>query len=69
MEFKAFFTALREGKEPPIDVYDAAAWMCISALSEASIAAGGAPQEIPDFTNGKWLLRKTLDVTEMPEVK
>ena len=69
MEFKAFFTALREGKEPPIDVYDAAAWMCISALSEASIAAGGAPQTIPDFTNGKWILRKPLDVTEMPEVK
>ena len=40
----------------PIDVYDAANWMVISALSEVSIQKGGATMEIPDFTNGKWLL-------------
>lgn len=39
-----------------IDVYDAASWMCISALSEQSIRMGGAPVAIPDFTNGKWIL-------------
>ena len=27
----------------PIDVYDAAAWMSISCLSEQSVAMGGAP--------------------------
>ena len=52
----------------PIDVYDAAAWMSISALSEASIAQGGAPQAIPDFTNGMWTVRKPKDVVELPMV-
>lgn len=66
LEFKAFFKAVREGSEMPIDVYDAASWMCITALSEASIAQGGAPQSIPDFTCGKWLLREPRDVVELP---
>jgi hypothetical protein len=52
--FKEFFSALREGKPMPIDVYDAASWMAITALSEISIAKGGAVVDIPDFTNGKW---------------
>ena len=52
--FKEFFTALREGRPMPIDVYDAASWMAVTALSEMSIARGGAVVDIPDFTNGKW---------------
>ncbi|MGN0528619.1 MAG: Gfo/Idh/MocA family protein [Eubacterium sp.] len=39
---------------PAIDVYDAAAWMCITALSEESIKNGNIPVEIPDFTGGKY---------------
>lgn len=54
----AFFKSVAEKTRTPIDVYDVAAWMSISALSEMSIACGGAPVEIPDFTNGKWLLKK-----------
>lgn len=54
LEFKFFFEALREDKPMPIDVYDAASWMAITALSEVSIAKGSAPVEIPDFTEGKW---------------
>ena len=53
--FRAFFESVMEGVNPPIDVYDTASWMCISALSEQSISMGGAPVAIPDFTNGKWL--------------
>lgn len=60
--FAEFLRALREGREMPIDVYDAAAWMCISALSEQSIALGGSAVPIPDFTDGKWLIRKPVDV-------
>lgn len=56
--FDAFFTALQEGQPMPIDVYDMAAWMSISALSEESIALGGASVAIPDFTNGKWIFRE-----------
>jgi len=50
----AFFDSIIEGKPCPIDVYDAVAWMCITPLSEQSIALGGAPVAIPDFTRGKW---------------
>ena len=55
LEFKVFFDALRNDKPMPVDVYDAASWMVITALSEVSIANGSAPVEIPDFTEGKWL--------------
>jgi len=48
------YDALRKEKPMPIDVYDAASWMAITALSEMSIARGGAVVDIPDFTNGKW---------------
>ena len=57
----AFFEAAKAGTPVPIDVYDAAAWMSITCLSEDSIARGGAPVSIPDFTNGKWLERKPWD--------
>lgn len=54
LEFKKFFEALRADAPMPVDVYDAASWMAITALSEASIALGSAPVSIPDFTGGKW---------------
>ncbi len=55
--FDAFFTAIRKGEPMPIDVYDMATWMCITALSEASIATGQAVA-FPDFTDGAWVRRK-----------
>ena len=60
MEFCAFTEAVRENKRPPIDVYDAAAYMVITALSEQSIACGGAPMAIPDFTRGRWTNRDDI---------
>ena len=54
----AFFDSVRNGTPMPIDVYDMASWMCISVLSEQSIAMGGAPVAIPDFTNGEWMKRE-----------
>ena len=65
IEFRVFADCLRNGEEFPIDVYDAAAWMSITALSEASVAAGGMPQSVPDFTNGKWTRRAPRDVTQI----
>ena len=62
--YKAFSDALQNGEEMPIDVYDGATWMAVSVLSEMSIAAGGAPQLMPDFTGGKWHLRNPKDVIE-----
>lgn len=56
--FGAFFDAVKKGTQTPIDVYDMAAWMSITPLSEQSIAMGGAPVAIPDFTNGRWIGRE-----------
>ena len=53
--YSAFMRCLQQGLKMPIDVYDAASWMSITPLSEASIQLGGAPQAIPDFTAGRWL--------------
>ena len=52
---RSFFEAISQDVRPPIDVYDAATWRAISPLSEQSIAAGGAPVAVPDFTNGGWM--------------
>ena len=51
---RAMLSAARGESYPAIDVYDAAAWMSITALSERSIANGNMPVEIPDFTKGKY---------------
>ncbi len=56
--FKAFFDAVRERRQTPIDAYDSAVWMAVTPLSEQSIRMGGMPVEIPDFTNGAWVTRK-----------
>lgn len=66
---KHFFADVAEGREMAIDVYDAVAWMCITALSEQSIAGGSIPVEIPDFTRGAYKNRPSLDVLTFPQVK
>ena len=63
---KCAVDCILDGKEIPIDVYDIAAWMVITPLTEQSIQTGGAPQAIPDFTHGNWITRKPLDVVEFP---
>ncbi len=56
--FCAFFDAVKNGTQTPIDVYDFASWAVITALSEQSIAQGSAPVSIPDFTGGMWTHRE-----------
>lgn len=63
--YKAFADALQRGEAMPIDVYDGATWQAISVLSEISIQQGGAPQAMPDFTNGKWFKRPAKDVCDL----
>ena len=63
--YKAFTDALINGEEMPIDVYDAATWQAVAVLSEISIKQGGAPQAMPDFTNGKWFKRPRKDVCKL----
>ena len=52
--YDEFIECVRTGRPCPIDVYDAAAWMAVTPLSEESIAMGGAPVTFPDFTGGAW---------------
>jgi predicted dehydrogenase len=62
---------MRAGLVPDIDVYDSAAWCAPVPLSVKSLAAGGRPVEVPDFTRGSWVnLRTGLDsrTSEMPPV-
>lgn len=63
--YKTFFDALQQKQEMPIDVYDAATWQAVAVLSEMSIQQGGAPQAMPDFTDGKWFKRAPKDVCEL----
>ncbi len=63
--YKAFFDALQQKQEMPVDVYDSATWQAVAVLSEISIQQGGAPQAMPDFTNGKWFKRPAKDVCEL----
>ena len=42
----------------PFDVYDDAAWLAVTPLSEVSISLGSHPVAFPDFTRGRWTERK-----------
>jgi predicted dehydrogenase len=54
--------ALRTGTPTDWDVYDAAAWSAVSALSESSIAKKNSPVDFPDFTRGNWKNRPPLGI-------
>jgi len=54
----AFIEAIKRKAPTPLDAYDAASWSAISPLSEQSIAMGSMPVKFPDFTRGKWMVRK-----------
>ena len=69
VELRDFVDRLKSGEEMMCDVYDAAAWMVITALSEKSIKEGGAPQQIPDFTRGAYKTRPSADVLTFNEYK
>lgn len=58
----SFVECLKNGYDMPIDVYDAATWMAVSVLVEESLALGGQPVFMPDFTGGKWLRRGELNI-------
>ena len=53
---------LRSGVELDIDVYDAAAWSAVSALSAQSLEGGSQPVDFPDFTRGRWQERAPLGI-------
>jgi predicted dehydrogenase len=52
------FNAVKQKKQTPIDVYDSVTMSVITPLSTKSLKEGNAPQEFPDFTQGKWKNKK-----------
>ncbi|MGB7327940.1 MAG: Gfo/Idh/MocA family oxidoreductase [Rubripirellula sp.] len=54
--------ALLTGQQPDFDVYDAASWSVVSALSEQSVANRSQAVDFPDFTRGKWKTRPRLKI-------
>ncbi len=53
MDYRLIY-CLRHGLPLDQDVYDAAEWSCIGALTAASLERNGQPVAIPDFTRGDW---------------
>ena len=53
MDYRLIY-CLHNGLPLDQDVYDAAEWSCLGELTSASIANGGMPVAIPDFTRGDW---------------
>ena len=53
---------LRAGLPTDQTVYDAAAWSAIVELTMRSVAARGRPQDVPDFTRGKWQTTPPLGI-------
>jgi hypothetical protein len=63
MDFIMIFRLLqcmRNGEKPDLDVYDAALWSSVAALSISSMAQGSAPQHFPDFLRGEGKGRRPL---------
>lgn len=56
----AFVESIKRNIEFPFDIYDLATWYAVTPLSEKSIAEYGQVQEMPDFTRGKYVNRKTV---------
>jgi len=53
---------LRGGLPLDQNVYEGAFWSAVGPLTEASVAADGAPQAFPDFTRGGWKTTKPLAI-------
>lgn len=58
LEDMRLIQCLREGTQQDLDVYDAASWSAVSALSEWSVAHRAQSIDFPDFTRGAWKTRE-----------
>ncbi len=52
------------GQPLDMDVYDAAAWSCISELTERSVANRSRALDVPDFTRGRWKTNPPVAIVE-----
>jgi len=56
--------SLLKGEPLDQDVYDAAAWSAVVGASIRSVAGGGKPVAIPDFTRGRWKTTPPLGIVK-----
>jgi len=56
---------LLAGQPLDMNVYDAAAWSCISELTERSVARRSRALDVPDFTRGRWKTNPPLGIVEV----
>jgi len=54
---------LRNGLPLDQDVYDAASWSSVVALSEKSVSSRSKTMDVPDFTRGNWKTNKPVNLT------
>ncbi|MFO7865662.1 MAG: Gfo/Idh/MocA family oxidoreductase, partial [Candidatus Aminicenantes bacterium] len=65
LEDYRLINALLTGRQPDMDVYDAAAWSAVSGLSEISVAGKSKTVDFPDFTRGAWKTNKPIFIADM----
>ena len=53
MDYRLVY-CLQHGLPLDQDVYDAAEWSCIGALTAMSLEHNSVPVAVPDFTRGDW---------------
>jgi Glycosyl hydrolase 109, C-terminal domain/Oxidoreductase family, NAD-binding Rossmann fold len=64
LEDYRFIECLRAGVPADMNVYDAAALSVICELTDRSVADRSRPQDIPDFTRGRWKTTEPLGIVE-----
>ncbi len=64
LESYRLIQCLRAGQPTDMNVYDAAAWSCITECTELSNAKRSAAIDIPDFTRGQWQKWPALGIVE-----
>jgi predicted dehydrogenase len=69
LEDTRLIAALRSGVPPDLDVYDAATWSVVCALTERSVAERSRPIDFPDFTRGRWRTMPPFDIPTPRDVR
>jgi predicted dehydrogenase len=64
LEDERLIQNLRRGAPLDQDVYDAAAWSVVCALTERSVANRSRPVDFPDFTRGRWRTTPPIGIVE-----
>ncbi|GAB4339000.1 MAG: Gfo/Idh/MocA family oxidoreductase [Dehalococcoidia bacterium] len=62
LEAYRLIACLQAGLPTDMNVYDAASWSVVSALTEKSVSNRSRPVDFPDFTRGRWRTNPPLGI-------